>query len=110
MPARWDGASIVVADTVVISKPYRVEDCRSLMPENGGLEMERKKIELRNAFPDPPRAADSNPNASCPGGASASTPRDRDRDLRAAAVAVPRSNPRSSPQSNAPASGQRKGG
>lgn len=37
MPARWDGTSIVVADTVLISKPYRVEDCRSLMTENGGV-------------------------------------------------------------------------
>lgn len=36
MPARWDGTSIVVADTVVINKPYRVDDCRSLMPEEDG--------------------------------------------------------------------------
>lgn len=31
MPARWDGTSIVVADAVTISKPYRVEDCRPLV-------------------------------------------------------------------------------
>lgn len=30
MPARWDGTSIVVADAVVISKPYHVDDCRPL--------------------------------------------------------------------------------
>ncbi|WEW58098.1 hypothetical protein PRK78_003565 [Emydomyces testavorans] len=107
MPARWDGTSIVVADTVVISKPYRVEDCRSLMTENGGLEMERKKIELRNAFPSSPQQNDSNATRSS--GTTTGTARDRDRDLRAAAVAVPRNNARSS-QSNAPASGQRKGG
>ncbi|EER23858.1 hypothetical protein CPC735_052280 [Coccidioides posadasii C735 delta SOWgp] len=115
MPARWDDTSIVVADAVIISKPYRVEDCRSLMTENGGvsaalirvrkvLEMERKKIELRNAFPDSPQTADPNANANRPSGTAANT---RDRDLRAAAVAVPRSNVRSSP---APAGSQRKGG
>lgn len=57
MPARWDGTSIVVADAVVISKPYRVDDCRSLVASDSPaltrvrkvLEMERKKIELRNA-------------------------------------------------------------
>ncbi|KAI1918245.1 hypothetical protein LOZ66_006346 [Ophidiomyces ophidiicola] len=117
MPARWDGTSIVVADTVVISKPYRVEDCRSLMTENGVsaalirvrkvLEMERKKIELRSAFPDTPQT-DSIANANPSTGASASMSRDRGRELRAAAVAVPRSNVRSSP--NTSNGGQRKGG
>ncbi|OAX76932.1 hypothetical protein ACJ72_08775 [Emergomyces africanus] len=36
MPARWDGTSIVVADTVIISKPYLVENCRSLTADDGG--------------------------------------------------------------------------
>ncbi|KAE8554873.1 hypothetical protein EYB25_003420 [Talaromyces marneffei] len=57
MPARWDGTSIVVADAVVIAKPYRVDDCRALVAGDSAaltrvrkvLEMERKKIELRNA-------------------------------------------------------------
>ncbi|KAL1966921.1 hypothetical protein VTN77DRAFT_3665 [Rasamsonia byssochlamydoides] len=57
MPARWDGTSIVVADAVVIAKPYRVDDCRPLVAGDSAaltrvrkvLEMERKKIELRNA-------------------------------------------------------------
>lgn len=31
MPARWDGQSIVVADAVVISKPYTVDNCRALV-------------------------------------------------------------------------------
>lgn len=34
MPARWDGRSIVVADSVVISKPYGAGDCRLLGNEN----------------------------------------------------------------------------
>jgi hypothetical protein len=34
MPARWDGTSIVVADAVLIAKPYRVDDCRSLVPDD----------------------------------------------------------------------------
>ena len=29
LPARWDGESIVVLDAVVITKPYRSEDCRA---------------------------------------------------------------------------------
>ncbi|EED22053.1 conserved hypothetical protein [Talaromyces stipitatus ATCC 10500] len=57
MPARWDATSIVVADAVVIAKPYRVDDCRALVAGDSAaltrvrkvLEMERKKIELRNA-------------------------------------------------------------
>ncbi|KAJ9298067.1 hypothetical protein DTO217A2_8453 [Paecilomyces variotii] len=57
MPARWDGTSIVVADAVVISKPYTVDHCRPLVAGDVAalarvrkvLEMERKKIELRNA-------------------------------------------------------------
>ncbi|KAH8696249.1 anticodon-binding domain-containing protein [Talaromyces proteolyticus] len=57
MPARWDGTSIVIADAVVISKPYRVDDCKALVAGDSAaltrvrkvLEMERKKIELRNA-------------------------------------------------------------
>lgn len=31
MPARWDKTSIVVADAVIISPPYRVDDCRPLV-------------------------------------------------------------------------------
>lgn len=75
MPTRWDGTSIVVAEAVTIAKPYRVDDCRPLVPGDNAalarvrkvvcillprsnalsiltsfqLEMERKKIELRNA-------------------------------------------------------------
>lgn len=30
LPTRWDGTSIVVLDAVVISSPYRAEDCRAV--------------------------------------------------------------------------------
>ncbi|CAI7661502.1 hypothetical protein N7533_005349 [Penicillium manginii] len=57
MPARWDSSNIVVADAVTIATPYRVDDCRPLVEGDTAalarvrkvLEMERKKIELRNA-------------------------------------------------------------
>ncbi|OJJ30419.1 hypothetical protein ASPWEDRAFT_45997 [Aspergillus wentii DTO 134E9] len=57
MPARWDGSNVVVADAVTIAPPYRVDDCRPLVAGDTAalarirkvLEMERKKIELRNA-------------------------------------------------------------
>lgn len=57
MPARWNGHSIIVADAVTIAAPYRVDDCRSIVEGDTAalarvrkvLEMERKKIELRNA-------------------------------------------------------------
>ncbi|KAL4867258.1 hypothetical protein BDV12DRAFT_171577 [Aspergillus spectabilis] len=57
MPTRWDGSSIIVADAVSIPPPYRVDDCRPLVAGDTAalarvrkvLEMERKKIELRNA-------------------------------------------------------------
>jgi len=137
MPAHWDGTSIVVADTVIISKPYRVENCRTLV-EDGAvspaltrvrkvLEMERKKIELRNAsaaignssnFPHPNAHAnaDSNTNANFNANAnlnnSSSTPSQRDRDARAAAVAVPIANNivRSPPPAGTSGTSQRKGG
>lgn len=47
MPTRWDGTSIVVADTVVISQPYRVDDCRAIIAEDGvgiGLPRVRKVV------------------------------------------------------------------
>ncbi|KAJ0419397.1 anticodon-binding domain-containing protein [Aspergillus carlsbadensis] len=57
MPTRWDGSNIIVADAVSIAVPYRVDDCRPLVAGDTAaltrvrkvLEMERKKIELRNA-------------------------------------------------------------
>ncbi|OJD22102.1 hypothetical protein ACJ73_06557 [Blastomyces percursus] len=126
MPARWDGTSIVVADTVIISKPYHIENCRSLTTDNGGvsaaltrvrkvLEMERKKIELRSAsaaiansshFSHQSRNSNNannhhtNANANT-NKSSASTSRDRDRNAKAAAVALPITN------NNAPNNGAR---
>ena len=29
LPTRWDGVSIVVMDSVVVSSPYRGEDCKA---------------------------------------------------------------------------------
>ncbi|KAE8319706.1 hypothetical protein AARAC_006379 [Aspergillus arachidicola] len=57
MPTRWDGTNIIVADAVSIAAPYRVDDCQPLVAGDTAalarvrkvLEMERKKIELRNA-------------------------------------------------------------
>ncbi|KAE8412390.1 anticodon-binding domain-containing protein [Aspergillus pseudocaelatus] len=57
MPTRWDGTSIIVADAVSIAAPYLVDDCQPLVAGDTAalarvrkvLEMERKKIELRNA-------------------------------------------------------------
>ncbi|KAI5300700.1 hypothetical protein KEM56_002255 [Ascosphaera pollenicola] len=60
MPARWEGTSIIVADQVLITAPYRAETCNPYGPNadmNSAaiirvrkvLEMERKKMELRNA-------------------------------------------------------------
>ncbi|KAL4752787.1 hypothetical protein BDW72DRAFT_170570 [Aspergillus terricola var. indicus] len=54
---RWDGANIIVADAVAIAPPYRVDDCRPLVAGDTAalarirkvLEMERQKIEFRNA-------------------------------------------------------------
>ncbi|KAG5300057.1 Lsm12p-like protein [Histoplasma capsulatum G186AR] len=119
MPARWDGTSIVVADTVIISKPYHIDNCRSLSPDNGGvspaltrvrkvLEMERKKIELRSASAAIANSSHfsshqarnsnhgnnnhhTNANANV-NNSSPSTSRDRDRNAKAAAVALPITN------------------
>ncbi|KAJ5662059.1 uncharacterized protein N7477_009675 [Penicillium maclennaniae] len=57
MPAHWHGQNIVVAETVTIAPPYRVDDCRPLVEGDTAaldrvrkvLAMERKKIEFRNA-------------------------------------------------------------
>ncbi|PGH14279.1 hypothetical protein AJ79_03101 [Helicocarpus griseus UAMH5409] len=123
MPARWQGTSIVVADTVVINKPYHVDNCRSLSPDDGGaalmrvrkvLEMERKKIELRSAslaITNSGNFPRSNANNATSNNTSASTSSDRERDAKAAAVALPVSSSvaRGSPPVAA-AANQRKGG
>ncbi|KAJ5583249.1 hypothetical protein N7535_001869 [Penicillium sp. DV-2018c] len=57
MPAKWNGPNIIVADAVTIAAPYRPDDCRPLVEGDTAaltrvrkvLEMERKKIEFRNA-------------------------------------------------------------
>jgi protein LSM12 len=45
MPAKWDGTSIVVADAVVIAKPYRVDDCRPFVAgDSAALTRVRKVV------------------------------------------------------------------
>lgn len=44
MPARWDGTSIVVADAVVIAKPYRVDDCRALIANDSAALTRVRKV------------------------------------------------------------------
>lgn len=44
MPARWDGTSIVVADAVVIDKPYRVDDCRALIARDAAALTRVRKV------------------------------------------------------------------
>jgi len=93
MPAKWDGTSIVVADAVVIAKPYHVNNCRPLVPGDSALarvrkvlEMERKKIELRNASATLGNAGNFSRHA---GAAPTGNNTGKDRDARSAAVAVP---------------------
>lgn len=44
MPARWDGTSIIVADAVVIAKPYRVDDCRALIANDSAALTRVRKV------------------------------------------------------------------
>ncbi|KAB8234936.1 anticodon-binding domain-containing protein [Aspergillus alliaceus] len=98
MPTRWDGTSIIVADAVAIAAPYRVDDCRPLVAGDTAalarvrkvLEMERKKIELRNAS------------------ASIGTANTFSRSASAKDVRHPSTNPNPSPGPGA--AGPRKGG
>jgi hypothetical protein len=56
LPTRWDGTSIVVMDAVVISSPYRVEDCKAVAGQQASalarvkkvLENERKRVAERS--------------------------------------------------------------
>ncbi|EAW06567.1 anticodon-binding domain-containing protein [Aspergillus clavatus NRRL 1] len=97
MPARWDGTNIIVADAVTIAAPYRVDDCRSIAAGDTAalarvrkvLEMERKKIELRNA-------------SATIGTAGAFSRSASGKDTRSSANATPSPGPG--------AAGQRKGG
>ncbi len=44
LPTRWDGTSIVVMDAVVISSPYRVEDCRAVAGQQASALARVKKV------------------------------------------------------------------
>ncbi|KAK2754647.1 hypothetical protein FQN54_006780 [Arachnomyces sp. PD_36] len=117
MPARWDGSNIVVADAVTISKPYRVEDCRAVVTNDAAalmrvrkvLEMERKKIELRNASAVIGNSGsfNSNKNANSSNNNNSATGTGSSKEARSAAVAVPNNIP---PPGAASGAGQRKGG
>lgn len=48
MPTRWDGSSIIVADAVIISPTYRVDDCRPLVAgDTAALARVRKVVRHR---------------------------------------------------------------
>lgn len=44
LPTRWDGTNIVVNDAVVITAPYRVEDCRLGAGQQAGMLARVKKV------------------------------------------------------------------
>ena len=51
MPARWAGQDIVISDNVVISKPYRTEDCRPLDETVSGSAVHRvRKVVSPTSF------------------------------------------------------------
>jgi len=45
LPARWQGTSIVVNDTVVIAKPYGLEDCTASKEQQNALTRVKKVLE-----------------------------------------------------------------
>lgn len=47
LPTRWDGTNIVVNDAVIISAPYRVEDCRLGAGQQAGMLARVKKVVSR---------------------------------------------------------------
>ena len=44
LPTRWDGTNMVVNDGVVISAPYRAEDCRAGAGQHAGMLGRVKKV------------------------------------------------------------------
>ena len=44
LPTRWDGTNMVVNDGVVISPPYRAEDCRAGAGQHAGMLGRVKKV------------------------------------------------------------------
>ena len=44
LPTRWDGNDIVVNDAVVITAPYRAEDCRVGVGQQAGMLGRVKKV------------------------------------------------------------------
>jgi hypothetical protein len=58
MPARWDGANIIVADAVTIAPPYHVDDCRSIVAgDTAALTRVRKVVRTSSSG-----SARGNPN------------------------------------------------
>lgn len=50
LPTRWDGTNIVVMDAVVISTPYRGEDCRAAAGQHASALARVKKVVSSLAF------------------------------------------------------------
>lgn len=50
MPAHWNGPHIVVADSVSISPPYRVDDCRPLVVGNEAALARVRKVVSQNCL------------------------------------------------------------
>ena len=44
LPTRWDGTNMVVNDGVVISAPYRAEDCRAGAGQHASMLSRVKKV------------------------------------------------------------------
>lgn len=50
MPCTWDGSSIVVAEVVVIDKPYRTEDCKAIRQEDEEKALPRIRRTVRSVL------------------------------------------------------------
>lgn len=56
MPTRWDGSSIIVADAVIISPTYRVDDCRPLVAGDTAALARVRKVVRHHPYPKKPPA------------------------------------------------------
>lgn len=51
LPTRWDGTNMVVNDGVIISAPYRAEDCRAGAGQHAGMLGRVKKVVSQVSWP-----------------------------------------------------------
>lgn len=54
LPTRWDGTSIIVLDAVIISSPYKPDDCRGGSGAPSGTLARVKKV-VSPSFKSPSR-------------------------------------------------------